>query len=49
MAILVPVAGILRDASASAGAPFRFAGALQLAAMSVLVLFRVLQRRMRTA
>jgi predicted MFS family arabinose efflux permease len=47
MALLVPAAGILRDASGSAGAPLRFAGALVLAAMVVLLLFRLLQRRAR--
>jgi MFS family permease len=45
MALLVPVAGILRDASGSAGAPLRFAGGLVLAAIAVLVLFRLSQRR----
>jgi predicted MFS family arabinose efflux permease len=45
MALLVPIAGVLRDASGSAGAPLRFAGALVFAAMGALVLFRFLQRR----
>jgi predicted MFS family arabinose efflux permease len=45
MALLVPVAGELRDASGSPGAPLWFAAALVIAAMAVLVLFRVLQRR----
>jgi predicted MFS family arabinose efflux permease len=49
MALLVPVAGILRDASGSAGAPLWFAGALVLAAMALLLLFRLLQRRARAA
>jgi len=49
MALLVPAAGILRDASGSAGAPFWFAGALVLAAMAVLLLFRLLQRRAQAA
>jgi len=48
MALLVPAAGILRDASGSAGAPLWFAGALELAALAVLVLFRLLQRRAKT-
>ena len=47
MALLVPAAGILRDASGSAGAPLWFAGALVLAAMAVLLLFRLLQRPYR--
>jgi predicted MFS family arabinose efflux permease len=45
MALLVPAAGVLRDASGSVGAPLWFAGALQLAALAALVLFRLLQRR----
>jgi predicted MFS family arabinose efflux permease len=45
MALLTPVAGILRDASGAAGAPLFFAGALELAALAVLILFRLLQRR----
>src|SRR5262249_30957981 len=49
MAVLVPAAGVLRDASGSAGAPLWFAGALVLAAMAVLLLFRLFQRRVRTA
>jgi len=49
MALLVPAAGVLRDASGSAGAPLWFAGALVLAAMAVLLLFRVFQRRARAA
>jgi len=49
MAVLVPAAGVLRDASGSAGAPLWFAGALVLAAMAVLLLFRLFQRRVRAA
>ena len=49
MALLVPAAGMLRDASGSAGAPLWFAAALVIAAMAVLALFRILQRRARTA
>jgi MFS family permease len=49
MALLVPAAGILRDVSGSAGAPFWFAGALVLAAVVTLLLFRLLQRRARAA
>jgi len=47
MALLTPVAGILRDASGAAGAPLFFAGALELAALVVLILFRLLQYRYR--
>jgi predicted MFS family arabinose efflux permease len=49
MALLVPAAGKLRDATGSAGAPFWFAGALVIGAIVVLVLFRILQRRAPTA
>jgi predicted MFS family arabinose efflux permease len=45
MALLVPAAGVLRDASGSAGAPLWFAGALVFVAMAVLLLFRLVQRR----
>lgn len=45
MAMLTPIAGILRDSSGDPGAPLVFAGALELAALAVLVLFRVLQRK----
>src|SRR5262249_33018183 len=38
MALLIPVAGILRDASGAPGAPLLFAGASEIAAMVVLVL-----------
>ncbi|HEX4554828.1 MAG TPA: MFS transporter [Xanthobacteraceae bacterium] len=47
MALLVPVGGLLRDASGAHGAPLRFAGGLVLAAMAVLALLRLLQRRYR--
>jgi predicted MFS family arabinose efflux permease len=49
MVLLVPVAGVLRDASGCAGAPLWFAGALVFAAMAVLLLFRLFQRRARAA
>jgi predicted MFS family arabinose efflux permease len=49
MALLVPAAGVLRDASGSAGAPLWFAGALVFAAIAVLLLFRLVQRRARAA
>jgi predicted MFS family arabinose efflux permease len=45
MALLTPVGGILRDASGAHGAPLLFAGALELAAMAVLALLRLSQRR----
>jgi MFS family permease len=47
MALLTPVAGILRDTSEAAGAPLVFAGILEFAALAVLILFRVLQHRYR--
>jgi predicted MFS family arabinose efflux permease len=47
MALLTPAAGILRDASGAAGAPLFFAGALELAALAVLIVFRLLQYRYR--
>jgi MFS family permease len=47
MAALIPVGGILRDASGSHGAPLVFAGGLQFAAMAILALLRLLQRRYR--
>jgi len=47
MALLTPVAGILRDASGAAGAPLYFAGGLEFAALLILVLFRLSQRRFR--
>ncbi len=48
MALLTPVGGILRDASGAHGAPLLFAGGLQFAAMAVLALLRLSQRRYRT-
>jgi predicted MFS family arabinose efflux permease len=48
MALLTPAAGILRDASGAPGAPLLLAGALELAALAVLVVFRLCQRRFRT-
>ena len=44
VALLTPVAGILRDASEAPGAPLLFATALELLAIAVLVLLRRLQR-----
>ena len=43
VALLTPVAGILRDASEAPGAPLLFATALELLAIAVLVLLRRLQ------
>ena len=48
MALLIPVGGILRDVSGALGAPLRFAGGLEFAAMAVLALLRLSQRRHRT-
>jgi predicted MFS family arabinose efflux permease len=48
MALLIPAAGVLRDASGAPGAPLLLAGALELAALAVLVVFRLCQRRFRT-
>jgi len=48
MALLIPVGGILRDASGADGAPLLFAGGLEFAAMAVLTLLRLSQRRYRT-
>jgi predicted MFS family arabinose efflux permease len=48
MALLTPVGGILRDASGAPGAPLLFAGGLVFAAMAVLALLRLSQRRQRT-
>jgi len=45
MALLPPVAGVVRDASGAAGAPLLFAGGLEFAALIVLLLFRLAQRR----
>jgi MFS family permease len=49
MALLTPAAGILRDASGAPGAPLLFAGALEFAALAVLILLRLYQRNVRTA
>lgn len=48
MALLTPTAGALRDASGSPGAPLLLAGALEFAAVAVLILLRLSQRRFRT-
>jgi MFS family permease len=49
MAVLTPAAGILRDVSGAPGAPLLLAGALELAALVVLVLLRLSQRRLNTS
>jgi len=45
MALLTPVAGILRDASGAHGAPLLLAGIVELVAIAVLALLRLSQRR----
>jgi hypothetical protein len=45
MAMLTPVAGILRDVTGAASAPLVFAGTLEIAAIVVLVLLRLGQQR----
>jgi predicted MFS family arabinose efflux permease len=45
MALLTPVAGIARDFSGNPGAPLIFAGSLEIAAIAVLAIFRMLQHR----
>lgn len=45
MALLTPVAGLLRDWTGAPGAPLVFAGGLEFAAMAVFILFRLSQRR----
>lgn len=49
MALLTPVGGMLRDASGAPSAPLLFAGGLDLAAIAVLALLRLAQRRYRVA
>jgi MFS family permease len=45
MALLTPAAGFIRDLTGDPGAPLIFAGSLEIAAIGVLVLFRLVQRR----
>lgn len=45
MALLTPAAGFIRDLTGDPGAPLIFAGSLEIAAIAVLVLFRLVQRR----
>ena len=49
MALLTLVGGILRDLSGAHGAPLLLAGALELAAIALLVVLRLLQRQDTTA
>lgn len=44
-ALLIPMAGYIRDLTGDPGAPLTFAGALELAAIAALVLFRFFQHR----
>jgi MFS family permease len=48
MALLTSTVGVLRDASGAPGAPLLLAGALEFAAVAVLILLRLSQRRFRT-
>jgi predicted MFS family arabinose efflux permease len=45
MALLTPVAGLIRDLTGDPALPLTFAGSLELAAIAVLVLFRLFQLR----
>jgi predicted MFS family arabinose efflux permease len=45
MALLTPAAGLARDLSGNPGAPLILAGSLELAAIAVLGIFRMLQRQ----
>ena len=45
MAVLIPVAGYVRDLTGDPAKPLTFAGCLVLAAIAVLVLFRLLEHR----
>lgn len=45
MALLTPVAGFVRDFTGDPGGPLTFAGLLEIAAIAVLILFRLLQHR----
>jgi MFS family permease len=44
-ALLIPMAGYVRDLTSDPGAPVTFAGALEIAAIAALVLFRFFQHR----
>src|SRR5262249_41520015 len=43
MTLLTPAAGLARDLSGNPGAPLIFAGSLEITAIAVLVIFRMLQ------
>jgi MFS family permease len=45
MALLTPVAGFVRDFTGDPGAPLAFAGSLEIAAIAVLLLLRLLEHR----
>ena len=47
MALLTPLAGLVRDFTGNAGAPLTFAGFLEIAAIAVLLLLRLLEHRRR--
>ena len=47
MALLIPAAGLVRDLTGDPGAPLIFAGTLEIAAIAVLVLLRLLQHTSR--
>lgn len=47
MALLTPAAGLVRDLTGDPGAPLIFAGTLEIAAIAVLVLLRLLQHTFR--
>jgi predicted MFS family arabinose efflux permease len=44
MALLIPLAGFVRDFTANPGAPLMFAGCLEIAAIAVLLLLRLLEQ-----
>jgi predicted MFS family arabinose efflux permease len=47
MALLTPLAGLARDFTGNPGAPLTFAGCLEIAAIAVLLLLRLLEHRRR--
>lgn len=49
MALLTPIAGILRDMIGIAGAPLFFAAGLEFAALAVLIVLRLSQRRYKAS
>ena len=48
MTLLTPAAGLARDLSGNPGAPLIFAGSLEIAAIAVLGIFRMLQHRWKS-